>query len=331
MQGSTWLERQRGVRFFAMALLVLGLILQTLSRMLSLPTGYGIEDFLGWVRPQSISAAVELWRAYNVRWVAVAYLSIDMLLFIPAYFIFFLGAGGRLLGLVRVDLHGDRHGDSSVAPGNQLERTPAASSPPSPHPSDWLVLLPITLLAMTDVAENAIGGLRIGFGDLLAVLLSGAAGVALFIKLKDVQPTAARYIQRLTLRALALIGLVAIALIFFSSRSDACTAPTGELISQLGCGAHSMKIWLTRIVVAVVLVLVGTLVLRVLSARRSRSDPSRPGTRAVCDWRHRHTQPLPSHRDLHICCADADQRSGPRRGLRDRGVGWPVDRERLVD
>ncbi|WP_374568939.1 hypothetical protein [Ideonella sp.] len=122
---------------------LVALALLTTQFALRLPSGYGIEDLLGWSRGDSVSAAVNLWCQFALRWrSAAAYVLVDSALFVPLYAALFL-ATGRCL-------------HHALQPGPGLIAQTVSRVLP------WLGAGSVAVLVLVDLAENFAGALRLG-------------------------------------------------------------------------------------------------------------------------------------------------------------------------
>ncbi len=79
----------RGIRILALLAGLVAVILQVMSQVLTVPSGFGIEDYLGWVshgrKDDPVPALFGVWEGFGVVWVARAYLVVDTVVFMPLY------------------------------------------------------------------------------------------------------------------------------------------------------------------------------------------------------------------------------------------------------
>lgn len=80
----------KGIRPALLATVACFLVLNIIAQLLTVRTGYGVEDYLGWVNADAIEAMHGEWHEYKVSFLVVAYLLIDTMVFIPLYgYLFF--------------------------------------------------------------------------------------------------------------------------------------------------------------------------------------------------------------------------------------------------
>ena len=121
------------------------LLLFTLQQALRLPSGYGIEDFLGWRNADSLVAALVVWCPAMFGWHAAAtYVLVDTGLFIALYAVLIAVAVKRLSSVLAA-------GQSHAATWLRRLLRPATG---------WL----LAALILTDTLENLGGALRLGIG-----------------------------------------------------------------------------------------------------------------------------------------------------------------------
>ena len=90
----------RGIRLLALWVGMLAVAFHVLGQVLTIPSGFGIEDYLGWSESTSSSAPKELeseWKSNGVHWVAVIYLVLDTALFVPLYGALLLALGHKFM------------------------------------------------------------------------------------------------------------------------------------------------------------------------------------------------------------------------------------------
>lgn len=122
---------------------VVALALFAGRQALGLASGFGIEDLLGWSDPASVSAAVQLWCQFALRWrSAAAYVLADSALFVPLYATLLIAS---LQGLRR-----------ALRPSPGLLAGLLATALP------WLGVACIGGLVLIDLTENFVGALRLG-------------------------------------------------------------------------------------------------------------------------------------------------------------------------
>ena len=91
--------RSHGVGWLAAASIGTALALLLLQAALYVPTGWGVEDFLGWVDAGAqgpVQAILALWQRAGVLPLAWGYLAIDSAVFVPLYAAFALALGAQL-------------------------------------------------------------------------------------------------------------------------------------------------------------------------------------------------------------------------------------------
>jgi hypothetical protein len=203
---------------------IVGLALFTARLALRLPSGLGIEDLLGWSRPDSVAAAVQLWCQFALRWrTAAAYTLADSALFVPLYASLLLAALQGLRGALR------------TAPG--LVARAAARLLPT------LGVACIGALVLLDLAENFLGALRLGVGG-WAAAASTAVGVALFAVLwRWASAPAARRDAMLCqgLAALLAAAMAVVALVAVADASGACARAAHGQLGAPGAWVHAAK------------------------------------------------------------------------------------------
>jgi hypothetical protein len=203
---------------------VVALALLTTQFALRLPSGYGIEDLLGWSRRDSVSAAVSLWCEYALRWrSAAAYLLADSSLFVPLYAALFL-ATGRCL-------------HDALEPGPGLMAQIVSRLLP------WASVGSVALLVLVDLVENFTGALRLGVSPWSAGA-SLAVGLILLVVLWRWARGSAEQRDRmfcLGLGALAAGVAATLVLIATADEAIACRQAADGALPANGAWAHNLK------------------------------------------------------------------------------------------
>lgn len=201
----------------------LGLVLKILGAALDLPSGYGIEDFLGFTDAEAIAAARGLWgpvpgagdgsgrHAY-----AVAYLGLDLAFFIPAYALAALRIAGWL----------DRH----LGPV-----PPASRAFVMRHGVARFAALATAVLVPVDLVETTVGLVKLD--EPLWGLGACAAGVALTVlglRSLHMDPRGRRWLGAAAAGAFALSAAAL-------AGADALGCGGGTALREWGCLAHRAK------------------------------------------------------------------------------------------
>lgn len=203
---------------------IVALALLTTQFALRLPSGYGIEDLLGWSRRDSVSAAVHLWCQYALRWrSAAAYLLTDSALFVPLYATLFLAAGRALRG--------------ALQPGPGLLAQIVSRLLP------WASAGSVTALVVVDLVENFTGALRLGVGAWAAGLSLAVGLILTGVLWLWAHAPAARRDRMLCLGLGALLAgaAAALALIGTADGAHACKIAATGLLPANGAWAHHLK------------------------------------------------------------------------------------------
>lgn len=235
--------RAHGVGWLAAASIGTALALLLLRSALAVPTGWGVEDFLGWVDGGAqgpVQAMVALWQRAGVLPLAWAYLAIDSAVFVPLYAAFALALGARLARAVAAER---REGGAAHA---ELAMRRALGAP-------------VLALAGVDLIENALGLARTGaVGGALAVAASVVALGALLrsAALRDHWRSAGAWGVALG-AALAVVALAAAWARPQCRRTDNAPAFGLDALWPLGCAAHEAKGWLVVLAVALLLLAAG--------------------------------------------------------------------------
>ncbi|HEX5685508.1 MAG TPA: hypothetical protein VFY73_15920 [Ideonella sp.] len=203
---------------------VVALALLTTQLALRLPSGYGIEDLLGWSRGDSVSAAVNLWCQFALRWrSAAAYVLVDSALFVPLYAVLFL-ATARCL-------------HHALQPGPGLVAKITSRALP------WLSVGSVAALVLVDLVENFAGALRLGV-SLWAAGASLLIGIALLAVLWRWASAPAAQRDRMLCRSLGAVllgGVVVLALIGLADARTACSLAAQAALPAPMSWAHHLK------------------------------------------------------------------------------------------
>lgn len=207
-------------------------VLYAIGQLLTLPSGYGVEDLLGWTGPEGpegpVGRMLEGWEAQLhglTPWISGLYLGLDIAAFMPLYGLVFAGWWW------------------------QAQRDFAAHSSEDGEWCGWLVRAGSAMVAalwLVDLVENLAGLDRMGLpwvvlpalacAALVVVCLWRSCDVAWLSGLwKAASPAGGprRWAWWLVVLVLVLAGS------YFSTRS-ACTVPT-PWVWAVGCVAHGMK------------------------------------------------------------------------------------------
>ena len=248
-------ESTHGVGLSQLLLLtaVVGLVLAMLRGLTHVASGYDIEDFLAWVKPDAIEQMRTLWQVSfarielpGLRWVPHLYLTIDTALFMPLY--------GLLL----------------LATGDYLSYRLTQRFTLGWAPARWLVCHQFGALAgvllLVDYVENATGFARLGtpwlfFVSLLAQLLFARVLLSPRSRFLSGNSAAPRRLwlrdKRRDLGGLLCAGVLLIAIILggiFALQywkvlpNPGCDLVAGPL--SWGCYAHSFKTLLLGLLTA---------------------------------------------------------------------------------
>ncbi len=220
----------------AVVLVTVLVVLKAMSQMLRVPSGYGIEDLLGWVDTAVTAQLIDLWRhppdqALSRAWLSVPYLTLDTAIFVPVYSAFFLGAWHESRRMLM------RHSSRSGTWAWWLASGGAAL---------------VVTLALVDLLENLAGLYRLGYAWTMAPALLAAVGVGHALRhLIDPDWLGAVLSDAIPSRPwrgigmLAIVGLGPAAFIVWKSGGFAPShcASSDDLLAW-GCAAHALKDWL---------------------------------------------------------------------------------------
>lgn len=92
----------RGIRYLMLWVPFWALILHVIGMSLTIPSGYGVEDYLGWAHRGAVDGMNAVWRSYDVGALtlfhgAIVYLALDTAVFIPFYGALFLALADKFL------------------------------------------------------------------------------------------------------------------------------------------------------------------------------------------------------------------------------------------
>lgn len=134
-----------GLACLAICAAICLMVLLSLKRALRLPSGYGIDDFLGWQQPATIAAAVRVWNeGWQGGWIAAAwYVAIDTTLFIPIYSLLLWAGFGHAKSLL-IGRESSFGRNCRIVLG--------------------LAWIPLFALVLIDLVENCGGFARLGLG-----------------------------------------------------------------------------------------------------------------------------------------------------------------------
>ena len=240
--------RPRALAYTSVAVSVVSLNLLAGQQALHLPGGQGIEELLGWVRIDAVDTAVKTWCGgateqaagllQHLRWhIAVLYLLVDSLVFMPLYALLLLLAGGHLHQAMA----------SGLSPTGQRWRHGLWA---------WTLAAVLVLLAL-DGTENLGGAVRIGL-DTGWVWAAIACATVLFSALCCVclhSDPQVRYRAQWLAAGAVLAGCVGLALTFIGGPPMACLAGWDLSVDALVLGgfAHSLKWRMFGVAIAPVL------------------------------------------------------------------------------
>ena len=151
----------KGIRSLLLWVPLVALVLNVIGMSLTVPSGYGIKDYLGWVHQGAVSGMNQVWGEYALQPVslmtaACVYLAVDTAVLIPLYGALFLALADKFLCATARD----------GRPNQQWERS---------------VLIGLVLaLLLVDLIENLIGMARLGMPGLVGGVLLTGVGTALF-------------------------------------------------------------------------------------------------------------------------------------------------------
>lgn len=156
MQDDTTAVPLRGIRYLMLWVPFWALMLNVIQTSLTIPGGYGVEDYLGWAHRGAVDGMNAVWCRYDIGTLSLlhgvaAYLALDTAVFMPFYGALFLALADKFL----------------CATGRDGRR-----------PQKWLRPLAIgvvLVLLLADLVENLVGMGRLGkvcfVGGLLATLV----------------------------------------------------------------------------------------------------------------------------------------------------------------
>ncbi len=207
-------------------------VLTLAGSFLTSHTGYGLEDWLGWglAGPDAPAPALlKLWTDVGLLWLAQADLSFDTLVLLPCY----AGLFTRLIWSL----------------GQTLLRDLRGREPGDGPPLEWL-LLPLSALAFSDLAENLLGLSRVDgvpwWGSLLQLPMLALSFLLWHVAL----PVLRRWRWR------ALLGGAGLALLTLwlagGANAPACIGTAGPEwfwppaadLAGYACATHHGKRWL---------------------------------------------------------------------------------------
>ena len=246
-------QRAHGVGWLAAASIGTALALLLLQAALYVPTGWGVEDFIGWVDVGAqgpVQAMLALWQRAGVLPLAWGYLAVDSAVFVPLYAAFALALGAQLARAMTAE----RREEGAALGEARLRR---------------LLGAPVLALIGIDLIENALGLARTGVvGGALAVAASIVAIVALMRShaVRDHLRAAGVWGAALG-AALALAVLAAAWARPQCRRTDGASTFSLDALWPLGCAAHEAKGWLIVLAVALLLFALGAWLFGVHFAR----------------------------------------------------------------
>lgn len=215
-------------RGLAITVVAAALVLRLVQSMLYVPSGWGIEDFLGWTDTTvggPVDSMIGVWRRFGVLGLAQLYLILDAVLFVPLYTGFFIVAGMLLIAAL-----GEDRGKPGLTPWWSL--------------AFWL---PVLMLAMVDLAENLLGMHRLGvpwWPALIAIVVA----VALVASV----PAIRQIPGRLRAAVGALAAAATAGLLWLRAHHGVCSEfLLADLTDRLTCSAHHLKLLLALLVLAV--------------------------------------------------------------------------------
>jgi len=151
----------KGIRFLLLWVPLVALVLNVIGMSLTIPRGYGIEDYLGWVHQGAVSGMNDVWHEYalgpaSLVTAACVYLAVDTAVLIPLYGALFLALADKFLCATARDGRPDKQWPRSVVIGVVLA------------------------LLLVDLIENLMGMVRLGPQGLVGGVLLTGVGAALF-------------------------------------------------------------------------------------------------------------------------------------------------------
>lgn len=147
---------RRGIRYLMLWVPFWALILHVIGMSLTIPSGYGVEDYLGWAHRAAVDEMNDVWRSYDVGALtlfhgAIVYLALDTAVFIPFYGALFLALADKFLRATARD---------AMTQDGQSQQ--------------WLrpvVIGVVLVLLLADLIENLLGMGRLGIRGFVASLL----------------------------------------------------------------------------------------------------------------------------------------------------------------
>jgi hypothetical protein len=230
-------ERSHGAGWLAVASVGVALALLLLQSTLYVPTGWGVEDFLGWVDmgPRGpVQAIVALWDRAWLTPFAWAYLAVDSAVFVPVYAAFALLLTDRLARAMAAERRED-------------------DAPRTERLLRSLLGAPVLALAGVDLIENTVGLARLGsVAQAFAVAVLVVALVALMRS-----PALRDHLRAVGAWGAALAAVLAVVLLAAAFGGPQCRSETLprwlDALWPLGCASHRAKGWLVALVVAALL------------------------------------------------------------------------------
>jgi hypothetical protein len=259
----------RPLGWLACAAVAVALVLGLIESALFVPSGFGIEDWLGWPDAPGangpVDAMLRLWADSGRRVLVLLYLGLDSAVFVPAYASALLALAQRLADALAAD------GDPDLV--SPVER--------------WLLValvLPVGALVLVDVLENGLGLARLGAGGAWLGVGAGAAGLLALARsaaLRSVLPRLGTALAGvLVLMPLVLAGAYAGAA---CSGASAGASDAALLLGRLGCAAHGAKLGLVGLALLLPLLALAAWLfgLRLQPARQLAAQDERAQLRRV--------------------------------------------------
>lgn len=204
-----------------LSMFAVGLLLFAIQQALGVVPYYGIEDYLGWVKPDAIKYLNSVWQDHNVLWLASAYVWIDTILFMPIYGMVFLALGRQIFSELAGDANRDRYLLAKLYTG-----------------------LLLAVLAI-DLAENTSGLAKIvgGPAPLFLLMLTLAIWSALGWWFKGKYRSESEEIWRYCRKLGWPVVLTALLIIIGVNAIDGVgqCIPASTWITQVGCKTHHAK------------------------------------------------------------------------------------------
>jgi len=237
----------RGIRYLALWVPFWALVLNVIGMGLTIPTGYGVEDYLGLAHQGAVDGMNAVWRRYEIGslsllYGAAAYLAVDTAVFMPFYGALFLALADKFLLATKRD-------------GLQSQK--------------WLRPIAIGLvlaLLLTDLVENLVGMVRLGVAGFVGSLLAMVV-VALVLSMTwALRWRGAWWLSELVAflkgvdsKRTMLVALIGLVIGFANSAwwiGRDGWLEDADLVLSIGAVAHSVKTW----ILIVYLILLGGLV-----------------------------------------------------------------------